>query len=252
MLSKILIIDKRRELPVKYKKSLENNDISVTISQNINTGLKEIQSIEPDMIIVSDSIDEKLPNFCERIRALTYNMRPIIANNLCRNAKLQQKSQLHLLHYLPVVKVDDALGVGGIALRVGHHNDGGTFVVQLTEELHHLAAVLGVEVAGGFVGKDELGTRDDGTGNGDSLLLTAGELAREVLGTVADVHPLHGFLHPLAALGLRHPHIKQRQLDVLFYGEVVDEVEALEDEADEAFAQLIALRLAQVAHILSA
>ncbi len=117
-------------------------------------------------------------------------------------------SQLHLLHHLPVVKVDDALGIGGVALRVGHHDDGGALVVQLAEQLHHLAAVLRVEVAGGLVGKDELGTGDDGTGDGDALLLTAGELAGEVLGTVADVHAAHGFLHTLAALGLGKAHVE--------------------------------------------
>ena len=78
MLSKILIIDKRRELPTKYKKSLENSETSVTIANNLKDGLKEIQQLEPDMIIISDSIDEKLTDFCEKIRALTYNIRPII------------------------------------------------------------------------------------------------------------------------------------------------------------------------------
>jgi DNA-binding response OmpR family regulator len=34
--------------------------------------------LEPDLIIVSDSIEEPLTDFCERIRSLTYNLRPII------------------------------------------------------------------------------------------------------------------------------------------------------------------------------
>ena len=78
MLTKILIIDKRRELPTKYKKSLENQDTSVTISSNLRDSISQIQALEPDMILVSDSIDEPLTDFCERIRALTYNTRPII------------------------------------------------------------------------------------------------------------------------------------------------------------------------------
>ena len=78
MLSKILIIDKRKELPAKYKKNLEDSDTSVLISNNIKEALSDIQELEPDMIIVSDSIDESLSDFCERIRALTYNTRPII------------------------------------------------------------------------------------------------------------------------------------------------------------------------------
>ncbi len=78
MLSKILIIDKRKELPAKYKKNLEDTDNSVTISNNITDAIKDIQALEPDMIIVSDSIDEPLNEFCERIRNLTFNTRPII------------------------------------------------------------------------------------------------------------------------------------------------------------------------------
>ena len=78
MLSKILIIDKRKELPAKYKKNIEDADTSVTISNNLRDAIGDIQELEPDMIIVSDSIDEPLDKFCEKIRNLTFNTRPII------------------------------------------------------------------------------------------------------------------------------------------------------------------------------
>lgn len=78
MLSKILIIDKRRELSVKYKKALDDEQASVVIARNMKNALEEIQCAEPELIIVSDSIDEPLASFCEKIRALTYNTRPVI------------------------------------------------------------------------------------------------------------------------------------------------------------------------------
>lgn len=78
MLSKILIIDKRKELSTKYKKALDDEQAVVLISRNLKDALKEIQESEPELIIVSDSIDEELSNFCERIRALTYDTRPVI------------------------------------------------------------------------------------------------------------------------------------------------------------------------------
>lgn len=78
MLSKILIIDKRKELPAKYKKNIEDADTSVIISNNLKDALQNVQELEPDMIIVSDSIDEKLHIFCEKIRNLTFNTRPVI------------------------------------------------------------------------------------------------------------------------------------------------------------------------------
>lgn len=73
-----LIIDKRRELAVKYKKLLENKNSKVIISKNIITSLKTIQDTEPDLILISDSVDSNISDYCKKIRALTYNMRPII------------------------------------------------------------------------------------------------------------------------------------------------------------------------------
>lgn len=73
-----LIIDKRRELSVKYKKLLENDYSKVIISKNLLTALKIIQDTEPDLILISDSIDSDLADYCKKIRALTYNMRPVI------------------------------------------------------------------------------------------------------------------------------------------------------------------------------
>ncbi|MBQ4115412.1 response regulator [bacterium] len=78
MLTTILIIDQRKELSTKYKKSLEEKNVDVVISRTLKDAIISIQTLDPDMIIVSDSIEEKLPDFCQKIRALTYNTRPII------------------------------------------------------------------------------------------------------------------------------------------------------------------------------
>ena len=73
-----LIIDKRREISVKYRKLLQDEYSIVLISKNLISAMKLIQDKEPDMIIISDSMGEDLGEFCKEIRALTYNMRPII------------------------------------------------------------------------------------------------------------------------------------------------------------------------------
>ncbi len=78
MLCRALIIDTRKELSTKYKKSLTDKDIQAKIARNIKDALLDIQALEPDLIIVSDSIKEPLADFCERIRVLTYNIRPVI------------------------------------------------------------------------------------------------------------------------------------------------------------------------------
>ena len=62
MLSNVLIIDKRKELSIKYKKSIEDNETTTVISRNLKEALHYIQFAEPDIIIISDSLEEKLSN----------------------------------------------------------------------------------------------------------------------------------------------------------------------------------------------
>lgn len=78
MLSYVLIIDKRKELSVKYKKSIDDEQTSAVIARTLKDAVALVQEPEPDLIIISDSIDEDLSNFCEKIRTLTYNTRPTI------------------------------------------------------------------------------------------------------------------------------------------------------------------------------
>ena len=78
MLSSVLIVDKRKELSIKYKKSIDEAEINTVIARKLSDALVILQTLEPDMIIISDSIEEELADFCQKIRALTYNTRPII------------------------------------------------------------------------------------------------------------------------------------------------------------------------------
>ena len=73
-----MIIDRRLDLSTKYKKLLESSTNKVIVSKDLITAIKLIQDKEPDLIIISDSFDDDLSDFCKQVRALTYNMRPII------------------------------------------------------------------------------------------------------------------------------------------------------------------------------
>lgn len=90
MQSVTLIIDKRLELSVKYKKLLTSKSNSVTITKDLISAMKFIQDKEPDLIIISDSIDSDLSDYCKKLRALTYNMRPIIIAT-SKSAELQDR-----------------------------------------------------------------------------------------------------------------------------------------------------------------
>lgn len=90
MQSVTLIIDKRLELSTKYKKLLESKNNTVTISKNLISAMKFIQDKEPDLIIISDSIDDDLSDYCKKIRTLTYNMRPVIIA-VSKSAELEDR-----------------------------------------------------------------------------------------------------------------------------------------------------------------
>jgi len=88
-----LIIDKRVELSTKYKKLVEGPDNFVLISRDLTSAIGLIQENEPDLIIVSDSIDEPLADFCKKLRVLTFNMRPVIVA-MSKSAELSDKLQV--------------------------------------------------------------------------------------------------------------------------------------------------------------
>ena len=72
---------------------------------------------------------------------------------------------------------DAAIGFGGDLGIVGDEDEGGAgALVVLKQEVENHAAVGGVEVAGGLVGHDDGRLDDEGAGDGDALLLAAGEL----------------------------------------------------------------------------
>lgn len=90
MQSVTLILDKRLELSTKYKKLLENKNNRVLITKDLISAMKIIQDKEPDLIIISDSLDSNISDYCKKIRALTYNMRPIIVAT-SKSAELADK-----------------------------------------------------------------------------------------------------------------------------------------------------------------
>ena len=77
MQSVTLIIDKRREISTKYKKLLTDKTNTVIVTSDILSAIKIIKDKEPDLILISDSVEDDI-DYCKKIRALTYNMRPVI------------------------------------------------------------------------------------------------------------------------------------------------------------------------------
>jgi hypothetical protein len=81
---------------------------------------------------------------------------------------------------------------------VGGANDGDAFfAVEGFHELDDFLTGFGVEVSSGFVGEDDAGRVGKGAGDGDALLLSAGEFEGFVVESVAEADALEdvgGFL----------------------------------------------------------
>ena len=74
----VLLIDKRIEQSTRYKKILENGDITVFVSSDFSSALNIMNSFEPDLILISDSLSMDIKKTIEQIRILTYNTRPAV------------------------------------------------------------------------------------------------------------------------------------------------------------------------------
>ena len=86
-----------------------------------------------------------------------------------------------------------------------------------------------VEVAGRLVGEEDLSAAAEGPGDGDALLLAAGELRGLVVAAVAEADASSSSRRGARGLDLGE---LERQQHVLPRGQVAEELERLEDEAD--------------------
>ena len=96
---------------------------------------------------------------------------------------------------------------------MGDHDDQAV-LGHLPQQVHHLYRGLAVQSAGGLVSQENVRVVDEGTGNGHSLHLAAGELVGPLVHVVGESHLLQGLLGPAVPLGLGHPGQGEGQLHV--------------------------------------
>ena len=125
-----------------------------------------------------------------------------------------------------------------------HHDRLAELVDGRAHEREDLAAGAAVEVAGRLVGEDQLRLRRQRPGDGDALLLAAGELARAVLEAVAEADGVDDRRAPTRWSGLAPASVIG---SVMFSvaRERRQQVERLEDEADALAADLGQLAVAE-------
>src|SRR5271168_805706 len=107
---------------------------------------------------------------------------------------------------------------------------------EFLDEGHDFIGGFAIEIAGGLVTEKESGIGDDGAGDGDTLLLTAGQLAREMIHAVGKADDGERGFDVGAALCFGKLSEEERQFDILKCGKNRNEIVHLEDEADVAGA----------------
>ena len=97
-----------------------------------------------------------------------------------------------MLQDLPVHDVQYLFSAAAHARVVGDDDDGHALGVELLEQVQHRGAGFLIQGAGGFVRQHDLGTVDQGPGDGHPLLLAAGQLGGQKIQPVSQPHPLQG------------------------------------------------------------
>ena len=124
---------------------------------------------------------------------------------------------------------DQAFVVGGDHHRRAH-------LVQFLEQVHQAHADLVVDIAGRLVRQQQAGARDDGAGDGDALLLPAGEGRGQGVEVILEADPGQQLRHMALDVGFAHAGDAQRQRDIVHGGQMLDQAEILEHHADRAGA----------------
>ena len=119
--------------------------------------------------------------------------------------------------------------------------------LRSSSRLDDFAAGLRVEVAGWFVGEDDVGFVGERAGDGDSLAFATGELhAVGARGVGRGRRRREQLLGSFAALASGEAGEGERDLDVLAGGQHLQEVECLEDEAQGSESEGCSLLAAEI------
>ena len=135
-----------------------------------------------------------------------------------------------LSNNLPTGQRDLSCASGGDAHVMGDDNQGrAKLVVEFEQQVDDRFGGSRVEIAGRFVGEQNIGRGAKRAGQGDALLLAAGELTREMLHSVGEAN---SFEHCARCIRCVWQIFQfKREHDIFKRSETGDEMECLEHEA---------------------
>ncbi len=135
------------------------------------------------------------------------------------------------------MEVQAALAAGGQIAVMGDQNQSGADIcIEMKQLVNNLLAGLVIQVTGRLIREQDFGLAGEGTGDGDALLLTAGQLGRVMIQACAKAY----LLQPVACLniGILAPLNLQGQAHIVQCIQLGQQVERLENKADLLQPQL--------------
>ena len=145
--------------------------------------------------------------------------------------------QLCLLDERAVAHRDEPVGSRRDPRIVGDDHQRLAAPAKPIEQPEHVSSRRAVEIAGGFVGEDDQWFVAERAGDRHPLTLAARECRREMVSSICESDLVEQLLGPAPSRPRRAPGEQRGQLDVLDGGQLLHQVESLEDEADRASAQ---------------
>ena len=117
----------------------------------------------------------------------------------------------------------------GIGIVGNHENGRSVLGIQARKFRHQCFCILRVQRAGRLIAEDHTRIQDQGAGRRDTLLLTARHLGRELAEDILDLQIFRDLPEPLRIRVFLTAVKRYRKQDILLAGQIIDELEALEN-----------------------
>ena len=135
-----------------------------------------------------------------------------------------RQSQSSLIHFHDAV---ETLGCAGV---MSHDEHGASLVCILPQRIQNADSIIDVQIAGRFVGQQQLRFAEESTSQGHSLSLSDTQFGRYVVNAVLQPETLDQFPSSSLRIGLTVGQVGRQ--DVLLDVQVRNQMELLEYEAD--------------------
>src|SRR4029077_11737989 len=139
-----------------------------------------------------------------------------------------------------VPHLESAGSVRRVGFRVGYLHDRRALPIQFTEEFHDFPGLSGMQIASRLVGQQQRGLVNDRARDPHQLLLSTRKLAWVKVFLGDDLKTIENVRYQALPFGAGNIFVRKRQVNVLPYSEIVEQVITLKDHPNVPLGQVCA------------